>query len=191
MMSNQFDKLSRLDFVTLCASLESEHLQLEPLSIKHAEILYAPFQASEIYEYFSGSPPVDIASLRARYSQLMNGRSASGKELWFNWAIRFKGADRYAGTVQATVHNDMITDIAYIIFPEYWRNGYATEACRALIQFLRANLGVTQLRAYLDTRNRPSIALLEKLGFAKTGLVENADTIRGLPSDEFIYTKQI
>ncbi|MFN8456702.1 MAG: GNAT family protein, partial [Anaerolineae bacterium] len=64
-------------------------------------------------------------------------------------------------------------------------------ACAAVIAELAGHYGVASLLAYVDTRNTPSIRLLERLGFSKIEMVTQADFFKGAWSDEFVYRRKV
>lgn len=49
--------------------------------------------------------------------------------------------------------------------PEYYRNGYALEASNAYLQNLFAKKDILKVAAISKNDNKPSLKLLEKLGF--------------------------
>jgi RimJ/RimL family protein N-acetyltransferase len=61
-------------------------------------------------------------------------------------------------------------EIGYWIARPYWRRGFATEACGALIEVGRA-LGLSSLEGSHFTDNPASARVLEKLGFEPLGLI--------------------
>ena len=63
-------------------------------------------------------------------------------------------------------------DIGYILHPDYWGRGLATEALTAAIDHIFAVQTFDRLTADVDPGNTASIRLLERLGFAKTGQAE-------------------
>ncbi len=62
-----------------------------------------------------------------------------------------------------------LPEIGYILHPELWGRGLATEALRAVIAHVFEHHPVPALTADVDPRNERSIRLLERLGFAITG----------------------
>jgi RimJ/RimL family protein N-acetyltransferase len=60
-------------------------------------------------------------------------------------------------------------EIGYSIARAHRRQGYATEATRAVIHWLRDEVGVDQIIAGCDMRNTASIRSLRKLGFMLDG----------------------
>jgi RimJ/RimL family protein N-acetyltransferase len=58
----------------------------------------------------------------------------------------------------------------WIAKPE-WGKGYATEACRAVVDFGFQSLGINRIYAFHMVRNPASGRVLEKLGFVEEGLL--------------------
>ena len=149
--------------------LSTERLVLEPLEARHAEPLFEGLRDERIYDFLDEDPPESLEALRERYAYLARRQSPDGREAWLNWAVRVRELDRYAGYVQATVPPTGVALIAYVLFPPFWGEGYAREAVEAMNAHLAAHYAVRELRATVDARNARSIALLEKLGFTRTG----------------------
>jgi RimJ/RimL family protein N-acetyltransferase len=166
--------------------LSTRRLYLEPLKAAHAELLVDPLQHDELYRFIPTSPlPLD--QLRKRYAFLQGGQSPDGKEKWLNWVLFLRHGGLPVGTFEATVREGGDADVAYAIFPSYWRQGFAKEAAWAVIEHLRAEHGVRCFGADIDSRNAASIALVESLGFERVKLTPNADFFRGESSDEVRY----
>ena len=53
-----------------------------------------------------------------------------------------------------------------MILPQFWRWCYGTEAVHSLVEKARG-LGIKELTATTDSRNKAAIRLLEKCGFKK------------------------
>ena len=78
-------------------------------------------------------------------------------------------------------------EIGYIFAPAMGGRGYATEAVRALVDLAFGPIGARRIIARVDARNRPSSALLERLGFRlEAHLVEN-EWFKGELSSELDY----
>ncbi|MGF6231912.1 ribosomal-protein-alanine N-acetyltransferase [Inquilinus ginsengisoli] len=168
---------------TLLAAAE---LRLEPLRPGHAEGLFDGLAEPTLYRFIPHQPPADAAALRARFERLAARRSPAGDQAWLNWAIR-RPDDSYAGLVEATVGSAGAVDIAYFVFRRCQGCGIGRRAVGAVVEALAAEPAVTAIGASIDTRNTGSIALVEALGFERTGLIRDADHFKGSPSDEFRY----
>jgi [ribosomal protein S5]-alanine N-acetyltransferase len=61
-------------------------------------------------------------------------------------------------------------EVGYTVFPAHRRQGLATEACRALFAWAATEHGITRFRASVSPTNDPSLSVVRKLGFRRTGV---------------------
>ncbi|HEX3784099.1 MAG TPA: GNAT family N-acetyltransferase [Pseudonocardiaceae bacterium] len=79
-------------------------------------------------------------------------------------------------------------EIGWVLHPNNERQGYATEAARALAVAAFDDLGAHRLYARLDVENSASVRLCERLGLRREAhLVENDLTIDGRWGSEYVY----
>jgi ribosomal-protein-alanine N-acetyltransferase len=70
-------------------------------------------------------------------------------------------------------------EMGYWLFPEYWKNGYATEAMKKIIAFSFEELHLHRLKADVETENPASSNLLKRLGFEKEGVMQDCEYKNG------------
>jgi ribosomal-protein-alanine N-acetyltransferase len=75
-------------------------------------------------------------------------------------SIGFHGPPDDAGQVE----------IGYHVEPGFRRRGFATEAVRALLDWAVEERGITRFRASISPSNKPSRAIVSRLGFRETGV---------------------
>lgn len=167
--------------------LETARLVLEPLTGDHAALLYDGLRDDRLYRFIPRDPPVSLGALAGRYRRLEARRSPDGDEAWLNWAMRRREGQAYVGVLEATVLPDRSALIAYTVFWEDQRRGYAREGVARVVDALVRELRVETVAAEVDTRNVASIGLLERLGFARVGVRAGADFFKGASSDEYRY----
>jgi len=63
-------------------------------------------------------------------------------------------------------------EVAYMLLPEYWGAGYATEAARACRDWAFAHLAVDRVVSFIVTENRPSIAVARRNGMKRLKRLE-------------------
>ncbi|HVR37902.1 MAG TPA: GNAT family N-acetyltransferase [Thermoanaerobaculia bacterium] len=160
---------------------------MEPLAERHAALTFDCWQDERLYAFIPFDPPGKLGTLEKRYRELSTRRSPDGSEEWLNWFLKKKSDDEYVGLVQATIRRDSSADLAYFTFAAHWRNGFAHEGCRAVVEFLLHRRGVREIVAEIDARNLASQRLIEKLGFRQAAFTPNAAVIRGVASDEYRY----
>jgi ribosomal-protein-alanine N-acetyltransferase len=157
--------------------LLTPRLRLDPQRAGHAPAMFAVLADPRVHTFLPSSPPGDVEALRGRFVRLETRRSPDGQEGWLTWVVFLRPDGPALGTVQATVRAAE-ADVAHVFHPSAWGQGYAGEAMRALLDFLKG-LGVRGAVAQVDTRNGASVRLLQRLGFEQTGFTPHADEFRG------------
>ena len=85
------------------------------------------------------------------------------------------------------VHN--YCNVGYVVRYDYWGNGYATEALKAISDYL-LNSGYYLVECSCNENNKQSIRVMEKSGFKKDGYIENRRLNRdGTYSGVVYYSK--
>lgn len=109
--------------------------------------------------YWSSPPHSEFAQTQAWIDDMV-AADGDGSE---DFIIEIDG--RVAGKVGAY----RLPEFGYILHPDFWGQGIATEAVRA---FLGHVWRVVALTTDIDPRNTPSVRLVEKLGFREIGRAE-------------------
>jgi ribosomal-protein-alanine N-acetyltransferase len=81
--------------------------------------------------------------------------------------------------------------VGYIINPDHWKNGYASEATNALINYMAASSKLKTVEATCDVLNIASQRVLEKCGFVKQRVIEKDIKMKGRFRDTYVYEKQL
>ena len=80
------------------------------------------------------------------------------------WLVFSKETGKLIG--RAGLEHD---ELGYMIAPELWNQGYATEVCRFIIDYARENTDFEELYCRIDEKNMASVRLAKKLGFTNSG----------------------
>jgi RimJ/RimL family protein N-acetyltransferase len=169
------------------AILHYGRVTLEPIVPAHADALFEAMQEAQLYTFIPRDPPATKEILRERFARWSARQSPDGSETWLNYAVRESASAAYVGTVQVTIVPAAESQIAYEVFPSFWRQGLARTACEGLLLHVFANWHIDRVRAYCDTRNVASFGLLESLGFRRVDFIPNSDHFKGAPSNEYVY----
>ena len=86
--------------------------------------------------------------LPSRFSQTSPRFSPDGSQIWLNYALR-RNDGVYVGWIQATIAGDVAT-IGYDVFPDFWRQGYGSEACGQLVRALCTEAAVRRVVATVE-----------------------------------------
>lgn len=143
--------------------LDTNRLHFEPLGCQHAAGLIEPFSDSRIYAYIGGGPPLDVADLAADFARRAAG-PPDKDERWLNFAVSLRSSGEWIGRLEATII-DQRGEVAYLLGPNHWGQGFATEAVRALHDHLWRNWNVCQCWATTSPQNLRSIRLLRRLDY--------------------------
>lgn len=79
--------------------------------------------------------------------------------------------------------------IGYSIDEREIGRGIGTEAVRLATRFAFDSVGLHRIEAYVSPRNGGSIAVLEKSGYTREGLLRKILYINGTWEDHYLYTK--
>ncbi|MFH0783156.1 MAG: GNAT family N-acetyltransferase [Pseudomonadota bacterium] len=86
------------------------------------------------------------------------------------WKVLLKPGEHFvgiAGLLHQEINGEVETEISYRVLPEYWNNGYATEAAKACKEYAENTLGKKGLVSMIHPRNQASIRVAHKLGAKK------------------------
>jgi len=150
------------------STISTRRLSLTPLQVSDAEDMVGVLGDERLHEFIGGRPAT-IAGLRHRYARLVAG-SSDPDEVWLNWIVRRRLDAQPVGTVQATL---TITDgrstasVAWVIGVAWQNQGFASEAARALIEWLRQH-GVDDVIACIHPDHQASAVVAERAGLRPT-----------------------
>ncbi len=173
----------------LCTPVETQRLLLSPLLGSHADAAFGPMQDDAIYKWISMNKPRTVESLRANWKRLESRLSTEGADAWPVWAVIRCSDGALVGEVDAVVDDKLVcTNLGYYFFPDFWDQGYATEAVRAIADHLVQH-GIHRLVATVTVGNHASAQVLKKAGFVFNAILPDNDTLRGVPVDDEEYVR--
>jgi len=150
------------------ATITTERLVLAPLRRVDADAMVDVLDDERLHEFIGGRPAGHAALLR-RYERLARG-SGNPDEIWLNWIVRHGADQRPIGTMQATVTrlgSGWDAAIAWVIGVPWQARGFATEAARALVDWLHEQ-GATVITAYIHPDHHASATVATRAGLTPT-----------------------
>lgn len=165
--------------------------RLTPLTAGDAARMYDALLDPALYYFVPASPPETLEALASRFARLETRRSPNGEEQWLNWVVERADTGAPAGLVEITVLPTREAFVGYFVFREFWGQGAATQALKAVLAHLTDVYGVKIFRAEADVRNAASLRVLEKAGFYIAEFAPQADFFKGTRSDEFRLVKVV
>ena len=138
--------------------IETNRLKLYPAS-------------QNMMEAFIEAQTVDV--LKTAYTEMLNGCLEHPDQWdWYAiWMIELKDGTHIGELCFKGLSADGIAEIGYGISEKYQKNGYATEAVSAVLEWAFSHQDIAAVEAETDTDNTASIRVLEKCGFALNGII--------------------
>ena len=141
--------------------IETDRLRLTRLKYEDAEeIFYAYASKLEATRFVSWATHQSIADTN---NYLMYAVAAWHADLEYNYSIRLKSNNRLIGSI-GVVNDCGKYQFGYIISPLNWNQGYATEACKVMIERLQKVEDVFKIWTFVDVDNVASSNVLLKSG---------------------------
>jgi len=119
--------------------------------------------------------------------QRMRGIEATGLALQF--VVALKSAERAIGTclLFRFEEGSARAELGYALGRAYWGQGFMQEALAGLLGSAFGAMGLRRIEAEVDTANRSSARLLQRLGFTKEGLLRQRWVTKGKAKDVEMY----
>lgn len=164
-----------------------------PMRIVTARLVVAPFQPDDAPRFAQIMDDADIARMMQSIPYPFTPELAAdwiAKRQWagrpgFCLGIRQQG--RLIGWVGM---GGAPLSIAYALGRDYWGRGFASEAVAGFLAEMRARFGPQALVAGAYTDNPASARVLEKLGFTKTGEIDDKSDARLEPRRVLQYRRR-
>ncbi len=142
-------------------TLETNRLILQRLRYEDAEELFYTYASKpEATRYVSWPTHQSLKDTRAFLNYAV---PAWTKGTDYSFTIRMKDTFRLIGSF-GIIHEHGKIQFGYIISPTQWGRGYASEACRKVLQVLRVLPEIYRIGTFVDAENLASIRVLEKCG---------------------------
>jgi RimJ/RimL family protein N-acetyltransferase len=166
--------------------ITTERLILRRFRKADAPVLAEYRSEPSVARYQSWDAPFPL--LRAETAVANFIASDPDKAGWFQYAVE-RVADRtLIGDVAVQLHDNLLqAEIGFTLAAPHQKQGYATEAVRAVLDRLFRVQGLHKVTGECDARNTPSAALMERLGFTREGRLRQQTFIKGEWTDDLLY----
>ncbi len=142
-------------------SLETKRLILRPWQIDDAEAMfYGWANDPEVTRYMTWNPHSSIDETKLILNKWIEEYKKPER---FNFAIALKENNEIIGGIDVVGYIDGTPVIGYNLSKKYWNNGYMTEACKCVINYL-FSLGYKEIRIDAMVENIASNKVIQKCG---------------------------
>lgn len=160
-------------------TLHTARLRLEPIAERHTDGLHAMNSRPEVMAYLTGQPETREQT-EAMVARVQRCWAAWGTS-WWAFVEPKGGRVAGAGCIQylrreAQVPQDLSSltanplEIGWRLHPDFWHQGLATEAARAMGTFAFDTFSIAELLAVRDPKNVASGRVMDRLGMRFRGI---------------------
>lgn len=167
--------------------IETDRLCLQSLTTEHTDFIFRHLSNPVVTQYLLDEPPV------ADYSEaqeIVRFYLESAGKSHNRWIIVHKSKDQPIGTCGYHKWDKRYfrAEIGYDLDPDFWGQGYMTEALGAVISNGFENMRLNRIDALVYVENKPSILLLQRLGFTQEGLLRDYFCLDNHFYDHYIFS---
>ena len=142
-------------------AITTRHLTLRAFIEQDAAPLHRIFGAQGVLRYFPSSQPPTLDQVR----KIVAGQLTHWEKYGYGWwATVLRSENTFIGWsgLQFLPDTDEI-EIAYLLDPDYWGRGLATEAAQAGLRYGLQDLGLQTIVAIVHPENAASRRVIDKL----------------------------
>ncbi len=157
--------------------LQTERLLIRETTLEDVDEFYELYKDPEMTRYMEGlfENPEDEKRYQKDYIEKVYGLMGFGI-----WTVVRKEDGKVIGRAGFSIRNgfDEI-ELGFLIGKKYQRQGYAFEACSAILEYGKNMLSFDKVQTLVKADNAVSIHICEKLGFKTTDTVDVEENIYG------------
>jgi RimJ/RimL family protein N-acetyltransferase len=171
--------------------LTTPRLRLRPLAVEDTAELLAYRGRADVCRYLPFEP-MDEPGLTARLAGELGRREITAEGQALTLGAELAASGRLVGDVVLFFHSakHAAGEIGYVFHPDVAGQGYATEACAAVLNVAfdaRDGLGLHRVVARMDARNLASARLASRLGMRQEAHHRSSEMFKGTWADTVVY----
>ena len=158
--------------------LKTSRLTLRKMLVADTADMYDYACRQDVTKYLTWNPHPDRAYTK-EYLQYLGSRYAVG--MFYDWAVIYEPDHKMVGTCGFTSFNcsSDSAEVGYVINPDYWGKGIASEALLRVLQFGFEELKLHRIEARFIEENKRSLHVMERVGMTFEGVCREGMLIKG------------
>ena len=158
--------------------LLTDRLTLRKMMVIDAQDMYEYACRSDVTKYLTWNPHPDRAYTK-EYLQYLGNRYAAG--MFYDWAIVYEPDCKMVGSCGFTAFNcpSDSAEVGYVLNPDYWGKGIASEALGRVLRFGFEDLHLHRIEAKFMMGNDASRHVMERCGMTFEGYLREAMLVNG------------
>jgi ribosomal-protein-alanine N-acetyltransferase len=169
---------SQLSLFKKIPTVTTERLILRKMLVSDAEDMYEYAQDPAVTQFLLWEPHVNLKFTQSYLRFIQTQYAAAG---FFDWALTLAENGKMIGTCGfAAIDTDNNSgEIGYVINPEYWGKGYATEALSRVLSFGFGVLGMHRMYVRIMAGNAASERVARKCGMRHEATFYSSLLVKG------------
>jgi ribosomal-protein-alanine N-acetyltransferase len=172
--------------------IEGERVVLRPFTIANLDVFRTIASREQVLEYLPESDrmtPEELAGVLRWLIRCYDTNTPLRIE-----KLSLAAVDRSSGEIVGwwglgpLEFDESETEIYFVMSPEHWGRGLATESARALLEYALGELGLPRVVAVVDPENVASVRVVEKLGMHRERTVRGLSEAHGDYEGHSLYT---
>lgn len=162
-------------------------LSIIPVSVDHAPMLAALVRQDN--EHLNAWLPMvaTLSSAGAARAHLQRAEARAAAGEIFEWHLFVQGSLCGSVRLRDIDHADRKAAIGYFLGSEFTGKGIVTTALRAVLAWCFAALELNRIELRCATSNARSIAVAERLGFVREGVLRQDECLHGVFVDQYVH----
>jgi [ribosomal protein S5]-alanine N-acetyltransferase len=167
--------------------LDTRRLRLIEINESHTQRYFEIMSLDKVTRYYGMESLEKIEQAQDIITSFKNGYESKRS---MRWGIVLKIDNTFIGTVGLNnlQQRNKKAEIGFEIHPDFWENGYTSEAAEAVIRFVFEELQLYRLGAITFIENEASQRLLNKLGFKEEGILRANIHQKGVSHDTYMFS---
>ena len=148
--------------------VETDRLILREMEFSDENDMFELESDPEVHLYIENNPVKSIETIKEIISHLKKQYQENGTG---RWVVIDKQSQEFLGCTGLKYFSEKVNnhhnfyELGYRFKKKHWGKGYATEACKAVIEYGFKNLNIDVIYAITDPKNVNSKNVLHKIGF--------------------------
>jgi [ribosomal protein S5]-alanine N-acetyltransferase len=153
--------------LSIPSKLTSDRLIFQRLRYEDAEEIFYTYASKPVATRFvSWKTHKSVDDTRLFLSYAIR---AWNEDKEYSFSVRLRNSNRLIGSI-GVINDSGRVQFGYIFSPTQWNRGYATEACRRILEHLKTEKHITKITTFVDVDNKASIQVLKNCGLREEGI---------------------
>lgn len=166
--------------------LETNHLIIREFKVEDAEAVHLYASNPVVAKYMIWGPNTEEETVEFIKRTIEMQKQEPRYD--YEFAVVLKGDGRLIGGCGIHVSEPLQGEIGYCFNPLYWRQGYASEAAAAMLEFGFRKLGLYRIYATYRPENIGSANVMQKVGMKYEGHLRGHMKHKGEWHNSFQYS---